>query len=300
MDSGGAESVIACPAMRESAPRFASPLRYPGGKTPMAGLLREIRALNDLGKYTIAEPFAGGAGAALTLLLADDAPGISINDLDPAIHDFWHSAVHDSEAFLACLDASPVSVAEWRRWREIACAADSSPLARGFAAFYLNRSNRSGIIKNGSVIGGLGQDGHWKIGARFNKQTLRARFERIARVRDRICVSNSDGLEFIGGIDARRVFLFIDPPYYRKGRTLYLNGLEEQYHADLADTLRSMDGAAWVLTYDDCDKVRELYADWAALRPFSLRYTASRRRQGHEVLIAPRSLRLPATIALVR
>ena len=200
----------------------------------------------------------------------------------------------------AALDASPVSVAEWRRWRGIARAADASPLARGFAAFYLNRSNRSGIIKNGSVIGGLGQDGRWKIGARFNKRTLRARLERIARARNRIRVSNSDGLEFIRGIDVWRTFLFIDPPYYRKGRTLYLNGLEERYHADLAHTLRSMDSVAWVLTYDDCDMVRALYGDWAALRPFSLRYTASRRRQGREVLIAPRSLRLPATIALAR
>ena len=185
--------------MPVSAPRFASPLRYPGGKAPMAGLLREIRELNDLGSYAVAEPFAGGAGAALSLLLSGDAPRIGINDLDPAIHDFWRSAVYDSEALLACLDASPVSVAEWRRWRGIARAADASPLARGFAAFYLNRSNRSGIIKNGSVIGGLGQGGRWKIGARFNKRTLRARLERIARARDRIRVSNSDGLEFIRG-----------------------------------------------------------------------------------------------------
>ena len=48
--------------------KTCSPLRYPGGKSAMAELLSEIRRLNGLGDRAIAEPFAGGAGASLTLL----------------------------------------------------------------------------------------------------------------------------------------------------------------------------------------------------------------------------------------
>lgn len=280
--------------------RFVSPLRYPGGKAPIGDALREILDLNGLRGRAVAEPFAGGAGAALSLLISGDAPRIHINDLDRAIYEFWVSAIHDSEAFLVLLDASPVSVGEWRRWRDVYRDEGATPLDRGFAAFYLNRCNRSGIIKNGSVIGGLDQGGRWKIGARFNKPALRERLERIAKERDRISVTNLDGLEFIKTVDARSTLFFIDPPYVGKGHSLYLNGLDMERHARLASHLRRRRRAAWVLTYDDHADIRALYEDWAMLHTFSLRYTASQRRQESEILITPRWLRLPERITFVR
>ena len=151
--------------------RIASPLRYPGGKASMTNLLRRIRVLNDLNGHAFAEPFAGGAGAALSLLYLRETHEIHINDLDAAIHDFWFSAVHDSESLLEYLDRSPVTVEEWKRWRDIYRGGAASRLERGFAAFYLNRCNRSGIIDGGGVIGGIEQRGRWKIDARFNKDT---------------------------------------------------------------------------------------------------------------------------------
>lgn len=259
----------------------------------MADILRRIRALNDLNGYAVAEPFAGGAGAALSLLYLRETHEIYINDLDRAIHDFWFSAVHDSESFLDCLEKSPVTVEEWERWRDVYRGGAASRLERGFAAFYLNRCNRSGIIDGGGVIGGLAQKGRWRIDARFNKDTLRERLERIAEERDRIFVSNLDGIDFIDALDSQSTMFFVDPPYFVKGPALYLNALDHDYHGRLAQKLRSMSDAAWILTYDDCPEVRELYEDWAAVRPFSLRYTARERRQGMEVLVTPKWLRLP-------
>ena len=220
---------------------------------------------------------------------------IHINDLDPAIRDFWYSAVHDSSAMVAHLEKAPVSVEEWRRWRDLYRDENASPLDRGFAAFYLNRCNRSGIIESGGVIGGLDQRGRWKIDARFNKDDLRMRLERIAAERDRISVSGLDGIDFIEALDAESTFFFVDLPYFKKGPMLYLNGLDPEYHTRLAEKLRAMSDAAWVLTYDDCAEIRDLYGDWAAVHPFSLRYSARERRQGREVLIAPRWLQLPET-----
>ena len=273
--------------------RVASPLRYPGGKASMTDLLRRIRMLNDLNGHAFAEPFAGGAGAALSLLYLRETHEIHINDLDAAIHDFWFSAVHDSELLLEYLDRSPVTVEEWKRWRDIYRGGAASRLDRGFAAFYLNRCNRSGIIDGGGVIGGIEQRGRWKIDARFNKDTLRGRIERIAEEHDRILVTNLDGIDFIDTLNPQSTMYFVDPPYFVKGPALYLNGLDDDYHERLALKLQSMSGAAWVLTYDDCPEVRELYEDWAAVRSFSLRYTARERRQGMEVLITPKWLRLP-------
>lgn len=260
----------------------------------MAGLLSEIRGLNNLGDRSIAEPFAGGAGASLKLLFLEDTQDIFINDRDPSMHDFWWAVVSRSKQFLQLLSKTRVSMAEWRRQRDLYRSRSRvSRLRRGFAAFYLNRCNRSGIIVNGGPIGGIKQTGKWKLNARYNKPELSKRCEKIAEYRDRITVSGDDGIDFIDSLDSESTFFFIDPPYFEKGRTLYLNALTEDYHAYLALRLRSMSDGAWVLTYDDCPEIRRLYKDWAKIRPFSLRYTAAERRTGKEVLIVPKRMRLP-------
>jgi DNA adenine methylase len=274
--------------------KTSSPLRYPGGKSAMAGLLRDIRQLNGLGNRTIAEPFAGGAGASLTLLYLEEANAIYINDADLAIYDFWWMVINRSQSFLEMLSKTRVSIAEWRRQRNV--YRDSgrvSQLRRGFSAFYLNRCNRSGIIMNGGPIGGIIQTGKWKLDARFNKIELRRRCEKVAEYRERISVSCDDGMQFIERLEPESTFFFIDPPYFEKGPTLYLNALNEKYHAALAARLRAMSDAAWVLTYDDCLEVRRLYRGWAMIRPFSLRYAAAERRTGKEVLITPKWMQLP-------
>lgn len=278
--------------------KTSSPLRYPGGKSALAGLLSQIRRLNGLGDRAVAEPFAGGAGASLTLLYREETHEIYINDADPAICGFWWSLVNRTQAFVAMLSKTRASIAEWRRQREVYRAGGrGSRLRRGFSAFFLNRCNRSGIIANGGPIGGVRQQGKWKLNARFNKPALRRRCEKVGEYRDRIHVSGDDGIQFIRGLDPERTFLFIDPPYYAKGRMLYLNALDGEYHNALSAQLKSMLGTAWVLTYDDCPEVRRLYRGWTTIRPFSLRYTAAERRSGKEVLITPKWLRLPQSQA---
>lgn len=262
----------------------------------MTGLLSGIRSLNDLGNRGIAEPFAGGAGASLSLLFREDAPDIHINDADPAIHDFWWTLVNRPQPFLDMLSNTQISMPEWRRQRDTyRYAGRQSRLRRGFSAFYLNRCNHSGIIMNGGPIGGIKQEGKWKLNARFSKPGLLRRCMRVSEYSDRIHVSCREGIEFIADLDHRSTFFFIDPPYFVKGQTLYLNALDRAYHEALAAQLATMPEAAWILTYDDCPEIRQMYAGWSQIRPFSLRYAASRRREGREILIAPQWIQLPAT-----
>lgn len=262
----------------------------------MAGLLSGIRQRNGMGGRSIAEPFAGGAGASLSLLYLEETHGIHINDADPSIHDFWWSVVNDIDGFLDLLDGVEVDLDEWSRQREIyRSSSGASRLHRGFASFYLNRCNRSGIIMNGGPIGGMKQAGEWKIDARFNREDLRKRCRRVNEYRDRITVTCQDGLDFIDRMDDSTTFFFIDPPYYAKGKTLYLNGLDDAYHKALASKLEARKNAAWVLTYDDCPEIRSLYNSWATVRPFSLRYAAAERRAGNEVMIVPKWMELPST-----
>jgi len=274
--------------------RLSSPLRYPGGKSAMADLLAHIRRLNGLGDRAMAEPFAGGAGASLTLLYLEETHSIYINDADRAIYCFWWTLVNQPRLFLDMLSKTPVSLAEWHRQRDIyRHRVRISRLRRGFSAFYLNRCNHSGIIMNGGPIGGTAQTGKWKLEARFNKVELCRRCEKVAEYRERIRVSADDGIRFIQRLDRESTFFFIDPPYFEKGATLYLNALDNGYHTSLAAQLKTMSDMAWVLTYDDCLEVRRMYRGWASIRPFSLRYAAAERRPGKELLITPKWMRLP-------
>lgn len=274
--------------------KTSSPLRYPGGKSAMAGLLAETRRLNGLGDRALAEPFAGGAGAALTLLFLEETHKIYINDADQSIYDFWWTLVNRPQPFLSLLSETRVSMAEWRRQRDVYRSNGRvSRLRRGFSAFFLNRCNRSGIIMNGGPIGGVAQNGDWKLDARFTKSELLRRCERVSEYRERIEVSGEDGLNFIERLDPTTTFFFIDPPYFQKGASLYLNALDTEYHEALASRLRAMPNAAWVLTYDNCPDVRRLYRDWASIRPFTLRYAAAERRSGKEILVSPKWMRLP-------
>jgi len=269
----------------------------------MTGLLSEIRSMNGLGYTSVAEPFAGGAGAALSLLVNESTPNICINDADPAIYAFWWSFKSKPAELLDRLSRTRVSMAEWRRQRvAYQTSRRISRLERGFAAFYLNRCNRSGIIVNGGPIGGVKQSGEWKLDARFNKNALRARLERLIEYRDRIEVSGQDGIDFVRSMSGQDRFFFIDPPYFEKGPLLYMNKLGPSYHRRLSQVLRARSEEAWVLTYDDCDQIRSLYEPWAKVHSFSLRYAAARRRMGNEVLITPKWMELPdwQTSRLVR
>src|SRR5690348_6636109 len=173
-----------------------SPLRYPGGKTQLTPLVVQIMRANDLFYGEYAEPFAGGAGIACSLLFDGYVSKIHINDLDPAIYAFWHSVVHETEPFIRLLERTPVTIEEWRRQRAIHINGRASILKRGFAAFFLNRTNRSGII-NGGVIGGLSQRGVYPIDCRFHKANLIKKIERLGVHSDQIEVTAMDALEFI-------------------------------------------------------------------------------------------------------
>ncbi len=259
----------------------------------MTDLLVQARRLNGLGDRTTAEPFAGGAGAALSMLFREETPDICVNDADTAIYAFWASVTQHGDDFLKRIEDVDLSIEEWERQREVYRSDSSTEFERGFATFYLNRCNRSGVITNGGPIGGYDQTGKWGIDARFNRSDLSRRCGRVAEYRERIIVSNEDGMAFIKGLDAARTFFFVDPPYFHKGASLYLNTAGSGYHRDLASLLASMQDAAWILTYDDCPEIRALYDGWAAVRPFSLRYVANARRQGRELMITPKWMRLP-------
>lgn len=273
------------PARYSARRPIISPLRYPGGKSALYARLRELIRSNGLAGCRYVEPYAGGAGAGLGLLITGQVEEVVVNDLDPAIHAFWRTLVDKSDWLASKIESTPLTVEEWAKQKVIYQAADAKkPHQLGFATFYLNRTNRSGIL-NGGPIGGHDQTGNFLIDARFNRAELIDRVQLLGRYRDKITVLSQDGCGVIEKYAGRKnTFVYADPPYFEKAGSLYLNNFTDADHRALAKVLNRKSGTPWLLTYDAVAQAHELYAGRRRYE-FGLRYSARDARQATEVAV---------------
>jgi DNA adenine methylase len=275
--------------------RDASPLRYPGGKWRLSDFLTRLIKLNHLSQCSYVEPYSGGASLGLSLLFQDIVAEIHLNDLDPAIHAFWYSVLNHNSRFLDLVESIRITPDEWNKQRMVYSRGScSGTFALGFATFFLNRTNRSGIL-NGGMIGGKSQCGPWKIDARFNVSELQRRIERIGKFKHRIHLYSEDAIAFL---KARRwpkeTLKYLDPPYYGAGNRLYLNSYKPRDHAKVSRYITSL-ASPWIVSYDDVVHIRKLYCEVRS-RKMSLVHTARSARVGKEVLFFSHALRIPHII----
>lgn len=265
-----------------------SPLRYPGGKASLTNFFQEVIKSQGWKKVTYVEPYAGGAGAALSLLLQGAVEKIVINDYDPAIYAFWKSVVEHPRAFINRINAVPLTIDEWLKQKEIYKKKNlKKTLELGFATFYLNRTNRSGVLDAGP-IGGMNQAGKWKLDARFNRETLSERVRLIGANREKITVLKMDGVDVIQKYAQKNnSFFYIDPPYYKKGAMLYLNAFNHANHQELANVLNACAKANWLLSYDAVDEIKKMYIPQGrTAETFSLRYSVHQNtKSGSELMV---------------
>lgn len=241
------------------APSFVTPLRYPGGKGRLGAWLADLIKHNNFKDRQYIEPYAGGAGAAVYLLLNNFIDRILINDVDVGVYAFWWSVFNDAEKLVSLVNETPITIDTWEEQKSAMLLGDTSDLVKlGFATFFLNRTNRSGIIRGG-VIGGRSQDGYYKLDARFNKAGLISRIESLAKLREKVKVSNVDAIKLIDDKDvAAESMYYLDPPYYNKGAQLYRNHYKPSDHLEISQSVAALK-APWIVTYDNCVEICELY-----------------------------------------
>lgn len=276
--------------------KLYSPLRYPGGKAPFAPFIAKVMEKNGLIDGHYLEPYAGGAGVALELLFEGQASHIHINDADPAIYAFWVSVTKHSEELLALLESTPVTMEEWFRWRLVLREESKATMVeKGFATLFLNRTNRSGILKAG-VIGGKNQDGDYKLDARFKKNVVAARIEAVAKRACNISVYCEDSLLLLkrcADFLPKQSLIYLDPPYYVKGKGLYRNYYEHDDHVAIAKKLQQKSFKwPWVVSYDNAEEICAMYQMSQSLS-YGLNYTAQRRYVGNEVMFFGRNVVVP-------
>lgn len=278
--------------------KYASPLRYPGGKASLSSFLTDVIDLNDLRGVRYYEPYAGGAGAALTLLNEGAVSEININDADPRIFHFWQAAIQDTFQFIERIQNVPLNITEWYRQRAVCESPQAySDFEVGFSTFYLNRCNRSGVLLKAGPIGGYEQAGKWRLDVRFNRDGLSERIHSLGQKREQINITNLDAIEFLKrqlprGRGRARTFVYLDPPYVNKAQRLYLNSYEARDHCNISAYLHQQAILPWLLSYDDTQLVRELYQD-LQLFTLPIQYSLQAKRKALELMITPLQLALP-------
>ena len=271
-----------------------TPLRYPGGKSSLTKYVHKLLLTNGLIGCDYAEPYAGGAGLAINLLLKGFVNHIHINDLDRAIYSFWFSALNATDLLCEYIEKTPITLEERAKQKQVYENKQKADLiSLGLATLFLNRTNRSGILKAG-VIGGKNQIGRYKIDARFNRITLIKKIRTIASLKAKITIQHTDALDFIKDHCSnlsKPTLINLDPPYYVKGQMLYQNAYEHSDHKKISAIIPNLK-PYWIITYDNVPQVKELYSRFP-IRTFNLSYSAHTKYQGKEILIADPRLELP-------
>ncbi len=280
-----------------------SPLRYPGGKSCLSNFINEIAQLNGIIGGTYLELYAGGAGAALNLLFNGTFNRIHINDYDYNVYAMWYAILNHTRAFINRINNTSITIEEWHKQKSIFESGRRTNIVDlGFSTFFLNRTNRSGIIFKAGPIGGLNQTGNYKIDVRFNKENLIERIEKIAGRRNDIFLTNLDAVEILNNIQMynlvlEETFIYLDPPYYKKGKELYLNNYKRDNHLNLANTIRNIENVKWLVSYDNVSEIKEMYEDYR-MSSFDLNYTLQTKKFGSELLVFCDDLQLPENITI--
>ncbi len=265
---------------------FYSPLRYPGGKNKLSAFIAKICIDNKINGHYV-EPYSGGASVALFLLMEGFVDKITINDRDRSIYAFWHSVLNRTDQLCEMIEKAELTIDEWKKQKSIQLSKKKEDLLTlGFSTFYLNRTNRSGII-NAGVMGGNEQTGNYLIDCRFNKEDLIERIRKIADKKKQIRLYKKDAIKLIDKIQKEaqndNVVFYFDPPYYLKASTLYMSYYEDKNHKNVSDKIKSIKNIKWIVSYDNVPEIKNLYKE-CQKKEFSFKHTAYESRIGKEIL----------------
>lgn len=277
-------------------PTTDSPFRYPGGKTQLYNFVLKLLALNST-HDTYIEPFAGGAGIPMKLLINDQVNNIWINDYDKAIYSVWDAILNKPTVLISLIESVPFdyhsgheispefSISFWKKQKNIYLNNKNHQhsIKLAFSTLFLNRTNTSGIITAGP-LGGFKQNSKTQIYARFNKKTLINKINLIHSFKSQIKLTRLNTLDMIpkirNSVDPKNSFIFFDPPYFEQGQELYYSSFNERGHKELANGILSLKQYHWITTYDTAPQIQEDYIMAKQKYEYSLNYSANNKNRG--------------------
>ena len=278
-------------------PRTKSILRYPGGKTQLSKFVSNLISINKIKNPIYCEPFSGGSGVSMELLLTNKVNSVILNDLDPSIYSIWFAILHDTDKLIDVVQSMHITMDEWYHHKDIYSKLKDIPVydfRLAVSALFLNRTNRGGII-TGGPIGGHEQKSKYSLDCRFNKASIVKKIYAIAEQRHRIRLYMSDAKDLINDVllqeNPEQLFTFFDPPYYKQGQALYKNAFNHEDHVALAASIKTMDEYKWITTYDEYPEIQSIYSEYR-LFTYKLRYSVNQFRKANEYLFASPATKL--------
>ncbi len=270
--------------------------RYPGGKSKLKKSIVEIvktyyKTNNCYTSCRYIEPFFGGGSVGRELL--NSICLIAINDYDIGVAAFWHALINDTQELCEHVHSFKPHVDSFYEFKNIFLEDDlrDAVLVRGeysltylgFMKMALHQMSFSGLgVKSGGPLGGASQDSPYKIGCRWNPDNIQKNIWKLKQKLSRISVFNNtcscDDFEiFINNVlkESEQNFIYLDPPYYKKGPELYQFSFDMDKHKRLANMLRKI-SCPWLLSYDCSEEIRELY-DWAVVEEIDVINTINTR-----------------------
>jgi len=262
--------------------------RYPGGKAKLQQKI--IPKLGNIANLEYREPFFGGGSIGIAVL--DQRPAsVWINDFDDGIAALWQSVIYYPALLKEQIRQLKPSVAAFDQIKsELSSKVPSCDSADQIANFGLKKLaihqlSYSGLgTKAGGPLGGKHQRSKYKIDSRWSPNYMCAQIDLIhAKFAGlEVCCTSVDFMALIEDT-SRRAIVFLDPPYWEKGSSLYQHAFSDADHQRLADALRVTEHH-WVLTYDDCPQIRALY-NWATIEVLEVKYSIAGSHTKNELLI---------------
>lgn len=247
-----------------------SPLRYPGGKSRAVSQILDLLPTN---LKILCSPFIGGG----SVELACASNGIVVHGYDafePLVN-FWQIALsHPSRLANTVEKFHPLSKDEFYRL-QIEYNNIPGKIERAAIFYILNRSSFSGT----TLCGGMSPD-H----PRFTISSI----QRLRMFRaENLAVDCADFSKSISKHENH--FLYLDPPY-ANGEKLYgeKGDMHDGFsHETLADLIRAHD--RWILSYNDCELVRDLYSGYEFISP-KWTYGMNSSKISNEVIIVSKGV----------
>lgn len=267
-----------------------NPLRYPGAKSKLVPYVQNLIKSENLTGCVFYEAYAGSAAVSLGLLENNIVSKVVLNELDPLIYNFWISVMDHTDELIHMINTVDVNINNWHeisKYRDITYLQNKSSVQIGFAGLFLNRTNFSGILK-ANPLGGLEQKSPYKVDCRFNKERISKSIKALSEFSKHIEIFNMDAIDFLQQETYykrnRSIFVYIDPPYFKKGHSLYRYYYENEMHRALAKYIKKKT-YPWLISYDDAPEIRELYKRKRQQQIY-LDYSVSTKRKEKELLIS--------------
>mgnify|MGYP001306241904 CR=1 FL=1 len=233
-----------------------SPLRYPGGKTRACKVLDEAMCerFNMKDFDVLVSPFFGGGSFEFFLQTKYDCRIVANDKFEP-LYNFWSVCKSDKSELVRMLyeKAGKITSEIFKEYRD-SIMGDNDRFSRALKYFSINRCSFSGS----TLSGGYSSESNKK---RFTTSSV----DRVGSLDlENVEFSNLDFSDFLSRDFGENSIIFLDPPYYLgTGSKLYgqRGDIHESFqHDKLEECLRSKKN--WVMTYNDCEYVRNLYSNY--------------------------------------